>query len=166
MDRNEIVLSGRLSDNAEVRTLPSGDTLTTWKLSVRRPGRTRESVTESFDCVTFDDELGRSVAALLPRDVIEVHGALRRRFFSTRHGRASVHEIVARSVRLLERTLIVSYDKPPPRAGRQGPEPAEAADAGPELPPLVPRPRRPPSSEAGPGGAGKEAAPKDDPPLP
>ncbi|PZG30334.1 hypothetical protein C1I98_31260 [Spongiactinospora gelatinilytica] len=147
IDRNEVVLSGRLSGAPGVKPLPSGDTLTTWKLTVRRPGRTRECVTETFECMTFDDPLGRSVADLRPRDVIEVRGTLRRRFFTTAYGRASVHSILADSVRVLERTVTVTFEESPPTAG---PAEADPAPRPGTARPTVPRQRSPSGSPGGP----------------
>ena len=37
IDRNDVVLRGRVSAPAEIRTLPSGDPLLTFRLVVRRP---------------------------------------------------------------------------------------------------------------------------------
>ncbi|RBQ19068.1 hypothetical protein DP939_18035 [Spongiactinospora rosea] len=147
IDRNEVVLSGRLSGVPGVKPLPSGDTLTTWKLTVRRPGRTREFVTETFECMTFDGPLGRSVADLRPRDVIEVRGTLRRRFFTTAYGRASVHSILAESVRVLERTVTVTFEGSPPTATPTDPQPAPRPSSA---RPTIPKPRPPSAPQGGP----------------
>ena len=107
--RNEVVLVGRVSGAPEERTLPSGDCLTTWRLVVdRQPGRrppdgVRATTVDTFDCVAWTAAVRRRVAALVPDDVVEVQGALRRRFWRAGSGTASRCEIEATSVRRLTR---------------------------------------------------------------
>ena len=53
IDRNDVVLRGRLSAPAEVRTLPSGDTLVSFRLVVRRQEpRSRGQSTDTLPCIT------------------------------------------------------------------------------------------------------------------
>jgi len=82
MHRNEVMLVGRLSMEPVGRELPSGTLLTQWRLAVRRPedhpGRQRS---DAIECATFDDEVRDMVAGWLVDDVIEVRGALRRRWW-------------------------------------------------------------------------------------
>src|SRR3954470_1943930 len=60
IDRNDVVLRGRLSAPAEVRTLPSGDLLLTFRLVVRRPEpRARGQSVDVLTCITYDRSLQR-----------------------------------------------------------------------------------------------------------
>ena len=107
--RNEVLLVGRVSGPPEERELPSGDRLVTWRLVVERgPGRrppdgVRATTVDTFDCVAWTSALRRSASALLPDDVVEVHGALRRRFWRSGAGAASRCEVEATSLRRLSR---------------------------------------------------------------
>jgi single-strand DNA-binding protein len=105
IDRNDVVLRGRMSAPAEVRALPSGDTLVTFRLVVRRPEpRSRGQSVDVLSCVTYDKGLQRRAAAWQPGDVIEVEGALQRRFWRTGSGTASVCEVNCRRGRKVPRT--------------------------------------------------------------
>ncbi|MFD1542859.1 single-stranded DNA-binding protein [Nonomuraea guangzhouensis] len=78
MDRNEVVLVGRLSAAPEDKPLPSGDILTKWRLIVRRPHhRSGQTMTDSVPCATFDPEAAAFVRSLRPRDTMEIKGAFR-----------------------------------------------------------------------------------------
>ncbi|WP_455432778.1 hypothetical protein [Streptosporangium soli] len=61
--------------------------------------------------MTFDPEISAAIAECRPDDVIEVVGALRRRFYKIREGagRGNNCEVEALSVRLLERRVTVSF---------------------------------------------------------
>ena len=106
IDRNEVVLRGRLSAPAEVRTLPSGDTLVSFRLVVRRPEpRVRGQSTDTLPCITYDRALQRRVTAWQAGDVVEVEGALQRRFWRTAGGgTASVTEVNCRRGRKVPRS--------------------------------------------------------------
>src|SRR4051812_50003671 len=80
IDRNDVLLRGRLSAPAEIRTLPSGDTLVTFRLVVRRPEpRVRGQSVDVLTCITYDRSLQRRVAVWQPGDIVEGAGALQRR---------------------------------------------------------------------------------------
>ncbi len=97
IDQNDVVLRGRLSAPAEHRTLPSGDPLVTFRLVVRRPDpRTRGQSVDVLSCITYDRALQRRIAAWQPGDVVEIEGALQRRFWRTGSGTASVCEVNCR----------------------------------------------------------------------
>ncbi|GAA3095218.1 single-stranded DNA-binding protein [Nonomuraea salmonea] len=82
MDRNEVLLVGRLSGPVEEHPLPSGDTATKWRIIVRRRrSRRGAALTDSIPCVTFDPETAAVVRALKPRDYVEVTGSFRCRVF-------------------------------------------------------------------------------------
>ena len=116
--RNEVVLVGRVPAAPEERELPSGDLLVTWRVVVGRPpGRrppegVRATTVDTLDCVAWSAPTRRAAAALLPDDVVEVSGALRRRFWRAGAGAASRCEVEVSSVR---------------RVSRRPPRPAEPA---------------------------------------
>jgi single-strand DNA-binding protein len=104
IDRNDVLLRGRLSAPAELRTLPSGDPLVTFRLVVRRPEpRARGQSVDVLSCISYDRALQRRVAAWQPGDVVEVEGALQRRFWRTGAGTASVCEVNCRRGRKVPR---------------------------------------------------------------
>lgn len=107
--RNEVVLVGRVPASPEERELPSGDRLVSWRLVVGRvaPRRPRDGVraptVDTLDCVAWTASARRAALALRPDDVVEVHGALRRRFWRAGAGAASRCEVEASNVRRVSR---------------------------------------------------------------
>ena len=64
IDRNDVVLRGRLSASPELRTLPSGDTLLVFKLVVRRESpRPRGPKSDVITCVSLLPAVQRYAAA-------------------------------------------------------------------------------------------------------
>lgn len=107
--RNEVLLVGRVPAAPEERELPSGDVLVTWRLVVGRPpGRrppegVRATTVDTLDCVAWTASARRAAAALAPDDVVEVSGALRRRFWQAGASAASRCEVEVSSVRRVSR---------------------------------------------------------------
>lgn len=101
---NQVRLVGRLLAPSEEKTLPSGDTLQTFRVTVRRaaPLRGKQTV-DSLECVAWDGRVKRSVGKWRPGDVVEVTGALRRRFFRTPAGAASRAEVEVTTARVVRR---------------------------------------------------------------
>jgi single-stranded DNA-binding protein len=82
MHRNEVTLVGRLSMEPTGKELPSGGLLTHWRLAVRRPeGHAGHQRSDAIECATFDDEVRGMLDGWRIDDVIEVSGALRRRWW-------------------------------------------------------------------------------------
>jgi single-strand DNA-binding protein len=105
IDRNDVFLCGRLSAPAELRTLPSGDPLVTFRLVVRRPDpRVRGRTSDTLACITYDRGLQRRVALWQAGDMVEVEGALQRRFWRTQNGTTSVYEVNCRKGRKVPRS--------------------------------------------------------------
>ncbi|KAB8187400.1 single-stranded DNA-binding protein [Microbispora catharanthi] len=99
MHRNEVVLAGRLSMVPAHRELPSGALLTQWRLAVRRPGgRSGHQRSDAIECATLDDGVRDMLAGWQLDDLVEVEGALRRRWW--RGG--SRYEIEVRTARRVE----------------------------------------------------------------
>lgn len=87
MTVNEVHLEGRVTTAPRERELPSGDVISTFRMSVPR-GRTplnrpTPKGTDWVDCVVASARCRRSVARWAVGDEVEVHGVLRRRFFRT-----------------------------------------------------------------------------------
>lgn len=105
-DVNEVRLVGRVSGSPEERTLPSGDVLLTFRLVVRRDEgsrRPRQTV-DVLDCAVWSGRVRRTAGRWQPDDLVEVRGAVRRRFFrSTTGGAASRVEVEVSSGRLIRR---------------------------------------------------------------
>jgi single-strand DNA-binding protein len=110
VSRNEILLVGRLSGEVTDRELPSGDVLTSWRLVVDRgpdapaapEGRTLPSI-DTIDCSTHRRQVQRRAAGWVAGDVLEIKGALRRRFWRGPHGLASRYEVEAVTARRVVR---------------------------------------------------------------
>jgi single-strand DNA-binding protein len=112
IDRNDVVLRGRMSAPAELRTMPSGDLLVTFRLVVRRPDqRAKGPSVDVLTCVSFDRSLQRRIAAWQKDDVVEVEGALQRRFWRTPTGTASVCEVNCRKGRKVPRSSAPAVDR-------------------------------------------------------
>lgn len=92
---NDVALVGRLSGEVECRLLPSGDTVVAWRLIVERPpdARYRQKVVDTIQCMSYDGLVRALTADWRHGDLIEVRGALRRRFWRTAGGRASRCEV-------------------------------------------------------------------------
>lgn len=91
--RNEVVLRGRVSADPEVRDLPSGDPLVTFRLVVQRDPRSRRTSKQTVDvieCAAWTSRLRQKAARLCAGAEVEVSGALRRRF-SRREGGLTSH---------------------------------------------------------------------------
>lgn len=108
--RNEVVLVGRVSLPAQLRTLPSGDALVAWRLVVdrpaavrRRPQGARVVTVDAIDCVARGSAVRRTAGSFTTGDVVLVQGALRRRFWQTGSGAASRYEVEANVAKRLAR---------------------------------------------------------------
>lgn len=139
MHRNEVVLAGRLSMEPAHRELPSGALLTQWRLAVRRPGsRSGHQRSDAIECATIDDGVRAMLAGWQRDDLVEVEGALRRRWW--RGG--SRYEIEVRTARRVEpaaprsrsrrRTPQTAGDGAADRIGRAGDAPDVPDAATPE----------------------------------
>jgi single-strand DNA-binding protein len=93
--RNAVVMVGRVSRDPEPRELPSGDVLWTFRLVVGRTGDrhgSRQAV-DVIDCAVWASRMQRSVAGWGSGDVVEIEGAVRRRFFRGSGGAMSRVEV-------------------------------------------------------------------------
>lgn len=87
---NEVRLVGRVTSAAVERTLPSGDTVMGFRVVVARE-RTPMTAgsrqpSDWVDCAVWGGRVRRAAATWQVGDVVEVEGALRRRFFRSADG--------------------------------------------------------------------------------
>jgi single-strand DNA-binding protein len=96
-DDNTVRLRGRISGAPVERELPSGVSITTFRMSVPRArtpmtAGSRQSV-DWVDCAAWSGRTRRSVAGWSVGDEVEVTGALRRRFFRAGEGSSTRLEV-------------------------------------------------------------------------
>jgi single-strand DNA-binding protein len=94
---NQVRLRGRVSTPPQRRVLPSGTEIVTLRLSVARepsPMATgSRQTTDWFDCSVWGGRLRRTVAGWREGDLVQVEGALRRRFYRAGGGTATRVEV-------------------------------------------------------------------------
>ncbi|MEZ5095393.1 MAG: single-stranded DNA-binding protein [Nocardioides sp.] len=100
---NEVRLVGRLSRAADSRELPSGDVVGTFRVVVPRLATRGRPGVDAVDCAVWTARTRRVVAGWQPGDVVEVRGALRRRFYRQAGAVASRVEIEVTQARRLRR---------------------------------------------------------------
>jgi single-strand DNA-binding protein len=102
---NEVRLVGRVSQPPEERVLPSGDSVWSFRVVVPRPESRSGPRTQvdAVDCCVWSGRVRRSVAGWRVDDVVEVSGAIRRRFFRTSQGAASRFEVEVSAGRVIRR---------------------------------------------------------------
>lgn len=101
---NEVRLVGRVSQEPEERVLPSGDSVWTFRVVVPRDrgGRSRQAV-DAIECAAWTAKARRSASSWSADDVVEVVGALHRRFFRAGGAVASRVEVEMASGRVIRR---------------------------------------------------------------
>lgn len=102
---NEVRLVGRLSAEPAELTLPSGDTLWTFRLVVERPGAAggRGQQLDTLDCAVWGGRVKRSVATWREGDLVEVTGAIRRRFYAAGAAKVSRYQVEVGGGRVIRR---------------------------------------------------------------
>lgn len=105
--RNEVLLVGRVAADPRPIQLPSGDELLTFRLIVNRPPRNRRSrpgpPQDTLSCSVWSAALQRTMSRWRSGDIVEVTGALRRRFLKTGALPTSVHDIEVMDAKRLQR---------------------------------------------------------------
>ncbi len=95
---NVVVLAGRLTDVPEVKSMPSGDEVTRFRLQVPEAGKRVLPLP-----ISAWERLARKGCERLAKgDAVLVRGHLVRRFFRDGAGGRSVTEVVATEVRKLD----------------------------------------------------------------
>jgi single-strand DNA-binding protein len=103
---NEVRLRGRLSADPAELTMPSGDTLWTFRLVVERSGAAaarRGQHFDTLDCAVWSGRVKRSVPTWSEGDLVEVTGAIRRRFYARDAGKVSRYQIEVAAGRVIRR---------------------------------------------------------------
>ena len=96
---NEVRLRGRLADQPEVRELPSGDQVVTFRLVVgRRRTRGSQVSVDTIDCTVWSASLQRRATSWNAGEVLVVEGALRRRFWRSPQGARSRYDVEVQKV--------------------------------------------------------------------
>ncbi|HEU4999404.1 MAG TPA: single-stranded DNA-binding protein [Lapillicoccus sp.] len=96
---NEVRLVGRVSGTPESRELPSGDTVVQLRVVVGRPPSDRKTQVDTIDVSCWTPAARRSALRQHEGDVVEVSGALRRRFYRAGASTQSRYEVEASAVR-------------------------------------------------------------------
>lgn len=101
---NAVHLVRHVSGEVQERTLPSGDPLVTFRLVVPRPARRgarsgRPPGVDTLDVACWTARSRATASRLTEGQVVEVEGAIRRRFFAAGAGRASRYEVEVSRIR-------------------------------------------------------------------
>jgi single-strand DNA-binding protein len=100
---NEVRLVGRVTGAPSEVTLPSGDQLVTFRVTVTRERPATRQRVDALECSAWAPRVRRSVARWRAGDLVEVEGAVRRRFFRTPAGTGSRVEIEVAGGRVIRR---------------------------------------------------------------
>jgi single-strand DNA-binding protein len=89
---NDVVLRGRVSQEAVEKELPSGDKVVEFRLIVTRE---KQSGVDTLDIASWSAKSRRTALSLTPDEWIEVSGSIHRRFWSSPSGLASRWQVEA-----------------------------------------------------------------------
>jgi single-strand DNA-binding protein len=89
---NDVVLRGRVSQEAVEKELPSGDKVVEFRLIITRD---KQSGVDTLDIASWSAKSRRSALTLKPDEWIEVSGSIHRRFWSAPSGLASRWQVEA-----------------------------------------------------------------------
>jgi len=89
---NDVVLRGRVSQEAIEKELPSGDKVVEFRLIVTRD---KQSGVDTLDIASWSAKSRRTALSLTPDEWIEVSGSIHRRFWSSPSGLASRWQVEA-----------------------------------------------------------------------
>lgn len=107
---NLVRLRGRISTAPEERQLPSGTSIVTLRLSVaREPSpmtKGSRQTSDWVDCSAWGAKIRRTVLRWRAGDLVEIEGALRRRFYRGASGTATRLEVEVLSGRLVSRAEV------------------------------------------------------------
>jgi single-strand DNA-binding protein len=89
---NDVVLRGRVSQEAKEKELPSGDKVVEFRLIVTRD---KQSGVDTLDIASWSAKSRRTALSLTPDEWVEVSGSIHRRFWSSPTGLASRWQVEA-----------------------------------------------------------------------
>lgn len=104
---NTVLLRGKVSTPPEERALPRGASIVTMRLSVPRETSPMtegsRQTADWVDCAAWGRKVRRTVSGWGAGDLVEVEGALRRRFYRGASGTATRLEVEVLSGRMVSR---------------------------------------------------------------
>lgn len=104
---NSVALCGRISSEPAERSLPSGDTIVTFRVVMdrgRTPMTTRSrQAADWVDCVAWGGRVKRTALRWCRGDVVAIEGALRRRFYRVDAGTSTRVEVEVLAGRIVKR---------------------------------------------------------------
>jgi single-strand DNA-binding protein len=89
---NDVLLRGRVSQEAVEKLLPSGDKVVEFRLIVSRD---KQSGVDTLDIASWSSKSRRTALSLLPDEWVEISGSIHRRFWSSPAGIASRWQVEA-----------------------------------------------------------------------
>jgi single-strand DNA-binding protein len=89
---NDVLLRGRVSQEAVEKLLPSGDKVVEFRLIVSRD---KHSGVDTLDIGSWSSKSRRTALSLLPDEWVEISGSIHRRFWSSPAGIASRWQVEA-----------------------------------------------------------------------
>ena len=114
---NLVVLCGRVSTAPEERELPSGTSIVTVRLSMARTPTPMTAGSKQnhdwVDCSVWGGRARRTVAGWREGDVVEVEGALRRRFYRAGGATSTRLEVEILSARTVTRAAPATKGRAP-----------------------------------------------------
>ena len=112
--RNDVVLCGRLAAPAEQRELPSGDVVLTARIIIDRDTseqtKSRQRV-DTIDCAAWQARVQRTMRSWQGGDVVQIAGALRRRFFRGAAGAVSRTEVEVKKQNASNAMVLTAADR-------------------------------------------------------
>ena len=89
---NDVLLRGRISQEAVEKELPSGDTVVEFRLIV---SRAKQPGVDTLDIGSWNAKSRRTALSLAPDEWVEISGSIHRRFWSGPAGLASRWQVEA-----------------------------------------------------------------------
>jgi single-strand DNA-binding protein len=89
---NDVLLRGRVSQEAVEKKLPSGDTVVEFRLIVTRD---KQPGVDTLDIASWSAKSRRTALSLRPDEWVEITGSIHRRFWSAPTGLASRWQVEA-----------------------------------------------------------------------
>jgi single-strand DNA-binding protein len=90
---NSVHLVGRVTTTGEELELPSGDLLVKFRVVIPRENPATKTTVDTIDCVAISKTTQRKAMKFDLDEIVEIEGALRRRFWKAGAGVASRIEV-------------------------------------------------------------------------
>jgi single-strand DNA-binding protein len=92
---NDVLLRGRVSQEAVEKVLPSGDKVVEFRLIV---SRVKQAGVDTLDIGSWSAKSRRTALSLVPDEWVEISGSIHRRFWSSPSGLASRWQVEAAEI--------------------------------------------------------------------